>query len=135
MTSAQRYWLSSVLLVFALFLAVYHLEWTGLTYDDENQRRLVLPLYDTSSVSVEDVKAEIAQRAAKQGLSVEQMAHQNVVTDPELQRKLEGRIKRHGIYVRFSHGIAQGLFFGALLPLLLIGVCGFIAFGRPRAVR
>jgi len=110
MTSAQRYWLSGFLVVFALALAVYFLEWTSYDQSYETEERLVLPLYTTYRPHV---VTEDGLEGAKRGDTVQLFV-------------------RHGIYVRHSRNIAGGVIFGGLLPLVLIGGAGFIAFGRRR---
>ena len=112
MTSAQRYWFVGFLFVFAVVLTVYHFEWTGLedtvTHDGKfdsfpSEERSVLPVYETYR---------------KIGL----------LDDPNAEIR-----NVHGIYVRRSRSVIQGVIFGGLLPLVLIGLAGFIAFGKRKA--
>ncbi len=113
MTSAQRYWLVCFLFVFAAVLTVYHFEWTELEgtvtlsregrFDYPSEERLVLPVYETYR---------------KIGLSDQPNAEIASV---------------HGVYVRRSRSVTQGVIFGGLLPLVLIGLAGFIAFGKRKA--
>jgi hypothetical protein len=110
MTSGQRYWLSGCLFASALVLAVYHLEWEGLEDTIRSpgggypsEERLVLPVYNTYR---------------KIGFP----------DDPNAEI-----LMRHGIYVRPSRNVFQGVVLGAFLPLVLVGAAGFIALGKRRA--
>ena len=112
MTSGQRYWLSGLLLLFAVGLAVYHLEWTSYDQNWETERRLVLPFYTTYRPHV--LEADEPALNLRAGETVELSV-------------------QHGFYVRGSRGVASGIVFGVVVPVILIGLSGFVAFGRRRA--
>jgi hypothetical protein len=105
------HWLSGCLFASALVLAVYHLEWDALNENYLTEEpRLVLPLYVTLRPYVVQ---EDDLPGAKRGETIQIFV-------------------RHGIYIRSSRNVFQGVVLGAFLPLVLVGVAGFIAFGRGR---
>jgi hypothetical protein len=140
-TSAQRYWLAGFLLVFALVLAAYNLQWTT-TYDlpapDRRARLLV-----SWSTTYEPVK--VYQHAGKQievpaDFSQAEIARILGITpppsgfeiDPVEGSKTE-RLKETGLYVREDR--IAGFVVGVLVPLLFVGMAGFIALGKRRVAQ
>jgi hypothetical protein len=111
MTAAQRYWLTGFLLVVAIVLSAHYLEWARYDRNNNSEERLVIPVFTT-------LRPHVVQ-----------------VDEPAVQLKRGDEIQlfvQHGIYVRYSRNASHGIFFGALLPLLLIGAAGFVALGKKR---
>ncbi|MPR06280.1 hypothetical protein [Microvirga tunisiensis] len=105
MTRPQRWWLFGVLLAIAACLVVYHLEWTFYDQNDNTEERLALPVYMTTR------------------------PHVLAVDEPTLGLKAGEQIRifvQHGLYVRRTRSITQGLLLGGLTPLILVGLAGFL---------
>src|SRR5215217_3196443 len=101
MTRPQRWWLFGVLLAIAACLVVYHLEWTFYDQNDNTEERLALTVYMTTR------------------------PHVLAVDEPTLGLKAGEQIRifvQHGLYVRRTRSITQGLLLGGLTPLILVGL-------------
>lgn len=138
MTSAQRYWLSGFLLVFALGLAIYHLEWKD-AYDlssSDRANRLVLPwnsrwepvkVYEDSAGTLHQMPTTFSQ---------EEIAKILKIIPPPAGFQIDAlrekeRLVETGLYVRENR--SGGVFLGLFVPSLLTGIAGFIALGKRKA--
>lgn len=129
MTSAQRYWLSGFLLVFAFVLAVYHLEWAR--YENEPLER---PPNDRGQLALPWAPWEVPEFSRPARLiftfSEELPKSENESAHSEKAGPSLGSVT--GIYARRDN-VTEAAIFGIFLPLVLIGASGFIALGKWRA--
>jgi hypothetical protein len=112
LTRLQRAWAICSLLVLAAFLACYFLEWASYSAGGDSDARLVLPFYNTTSPTACPVDA----------------------SSPMYPKLCAGGnaniLMMHGLYVRSGRSIQAAFYAGALLPIILVIVAGFVLLRR-----